>query len=49
VRVSGGFFVVLVDEAAEPVATVDLTHRFSLATLVVFGRPELEGTMPWGT
>jgi hypothetical protein len=37
--------VVLVDEATEPVAATDLTHRCPLTSLVAVGRPELEGTM----
>ena len=33
------------DEATEPVATVDLSPRRSLASLVEFGRPEFEGAV----
>jgi hypothetical protein len=35
---SGGGSVVLVDEAAEPVAAADLAYRRSFSSLVVFGR-----------
>jgi hypothetical protein len=37
--------VVLVDEAAEPVATADLAHERSVSSLVGLWRPELERTM----
>lgn len=33
------------DEAAEAVAAADLAHRWSITSIVAFGRPDLEGTM----
>src|SRR5207247_10676062 len=44
-RVSCGGSVVLVDEAAEPVATADLALRRSLPSLVEFGWSEFEGAV----
>jgi hypothetical protein len=44
-RASSGGSVVLVDEAAEPVATADLAHERSVSWLVGLGRPELERTV----
>src|SRR6266516_1883743 len=44
-RVSGGCSVVLVDEAAEPVAAADFTLRRSLLSLVAFGRSKFERPM----
>src|SRR5437879_6195788 len=44
-RVSCGGSVVLVDESAEPVATVDLALRRSLPPLAGFGWPEFKRTM----
>ena len=37
--------VVLVDEAAEPVASADLTRRRSFLSLVEFGWPEFDGAV----
>ena len=47
-RVSCGGSVVLVDEAAESVATADLALRRSLGSPVEFGRPEVERAMREG-
>src|SRR6266540_2303351 len=44
-RGSCGGSVVLVDEAAEAVATADLALKRSLPSLVESGRPEFEGAM----
>ena len=44
-RVSGGCSVVLVDEAAEPVATADLALKRSFTLLIEFGRPQFARAM----
>ena len=47
-RCSCGGSVVLVDEAAKAVATVDLALRRFLPSLFEFGRPEFKGAMGVG-